>query len=89
MMRKLGRVLHLTKSGHLIVASEISEIPRQNLEVFDDKLKVVGKIYDIIGPIKSPFISIKIDPAYRNPEKIINKYVYIISLSTRRYKSWI
>lgn len=87
MMKKLGRVLHLTKSGHLIVASEVSELPHQNLEVFDDKLKVVGKIYDIIGPVKTPFISIKINPEYRNPEKIINKYVYIISLPSRRYKS--
>ncbi len=86
-MKKLGKVLHVTKSGHLIVASEVSEIPHQNLEVFDDKLKVVGKIYDIIGPVKSPFISIKINPDYRNPEKIVNKYVYIISLPTRRYKS--
>lgn len=85
-MKKLGKVLQVTRTGHLIVKPEDSDIPHQSLEVFDDKLKVVGKIYDIIGPVQSPFISIKINPSYRNPEKIIDKYVYIISLPSRRSK---
>ncbi|MEM3832850.1 MAG: H/ACA ribonucleoprotein complex subunit GAR1 [Thermoprotei archaeon] len=85
-MKKLGRVLRVTKTGHVIVESEDHDIPYQSLEVFDDKLKVIGKIYDIIGPVNSPFISIKLNPNYRNPEKIIDKYVYIISLPSRRSK---
>ncbi|MHA1895131.1 MAG: H/ACA ribonucleoprotein complex subunit GAR1, partial [Candidatus Helarchaeota archaeon] len=56
-MKKLGKVLHVSAQNRIIVKSEknVSDI---GADVINKELKIIGKIFDIFGSIKSPYISI-------------------------------
>ncbi|MFZ0628073.1 MAG: hypothetical protein WAM16_02085 [Nitrososphaeraceae archaeon] len=58
-MEKIGEIIHLAKSGRLIV--KIEEKANHNLigqALTDDKGTKVGKIIELIGSIKSPYASV-------------------------------
>ena len=81
-MRKLGRVRALTPSKNMIVKSE--QAPRIGAEVIDENLNIVGKVFDIIGPVSAPYAVIK--PTIREPAKLLNKPVYLLLSKTTRSK---
>jgi len=54
----LGSILHLSKSNMLIVRGT-RKVPKIGDPVYDDKSRTIGTIYDIIGPVTSPYIVIK------------------------------
>ena len=72
-MEKLGRVLNVTPSKNIIIKS--NKIPKIGVDVVDERLKVVGRIFDIIGPISSPYIVVK--PVIKEPRKIVGEKVYL------------
>jgi RNA-binding protein len=58
-MEKIGAIVHLAKSGRLIV--KIEENITHNLigqSLIDDRGTKVGKIIELIGPVKSPYASV-------------------------------
>jgi RNA-binding protein len=58
-MEKIGEIVHLAKSGRLIV--KVEENINHNLigqPLIDDKGSKVGKIIELIGPVKSPYASV-------------------------------
>ncbi len=58
-MEKIGEIVHLAKSGRLIV--KVEENIKHNLigqSLIDDKGSKVGKIIELIGPVKSPYASV-------------------------------
>ncbi|HEX69237.1 H/ACA RNA-protein complex protein Gar1 [Candidatus Bathyarchaeota archaeon] len=81
-MQRLGRVLHVTPSMNIIVKSET--IPKLGQTVVDENLKVVGKVFDIIGPTSSPYVTIK--PSIKEPRKLANKKLYVIPSKRRKEK---
>jgi len=57
-MKFLGNISHLSNSGRLIARS--SQSPPSGAFVFNkDKMKI-GKVLDVFGPTKEPYISIGI-----------------------------
>ncbi len=79
-MQRLGRVLNVTPSQNLIAKTE--KTPKIGLTVVDENLKVIGKVFDIIGPVSAPYAVIK--PAVRDPERVVNKQVYLLLSKERR-----
>ena len=80
-LQRLGKVLHVTPSQNIVVT--IDKTPKIGSAVVDEKLKVVGKIFDIIGPASSPYVVVK--PAIKEPEKLTNKQLYsLLSKKDRR-----
>jgi RNA-binding protein len=73
-LQKLGRVRALTPSKNIIVKSE--QAPRIGSEVVDENLNIVGKVFDIIGPISSPYAVVK--PTIREPAKLLDKQLYLL-----------
>jgi len=73
-LQRLGRVLNVTPSQNVVVKADKS--PRIGSAVVDENLKVVGKIFDIIGPVSSPYAVVK--PAVKEPEKLTNKQLYLL-----------
>ena len=58
-MEKIGEIVHLAKSGRLIV--KVEENINHNLigqSLIDDEGSKVGKIIELIGPVKSPYASV-------------------------------
>ncbi len=75
-MRRLGKVLHLSKSGNLIVRLDAAEIPREGAKVADYKLLRVGVINGILGPVKSPFVSVQ--PSIERAGTFSGRVLYLL-----------
>jgi len=80
-LQRLGRVLSVTPSQNVIV--KIDKAPKLGSAVIDESLKVVGKVFDIVGPVSSPYAVIR--PSIKDPEKLANRQLYI--LPSRRERS--
>ena len=78
-MQRLGKVLHVTPSKNIV--ARIHKIPKMGAIIIDEKLKVVGKIFDIVGPISSPYAIIR--PASEKSEKLVNKQLYLATSKKR------
>ena len=72
-MQRLGRILNVTPSQNIVVKTE--KTPKIGSTVIDENLKVVGKVFDIIGPVSSPYAIVK--PTIKETEKLINKQLYL------------
>ena len=58
-MRRLGKVLHLSKSGNLLLRLEQYPVPMIGAQVCDYKIRSVGVVNNILGPVKTPYVSVK------------------------------
>jgi len=58
-LRRLGKVLHVSESGNLILRLEQSPVPEIGSQVCDYKLKRLGIVNNILGPVKGPYVSVK------------------------------
>jgi len=81
-LQRLGRVLSVTPSQNMVVKT--SEAPKTGSTVVDENLKIIGKVFDVIGPVSSPYAVIK--PSIRNPERLAEKQLYLL-LSKNRSKN--
>ena len=79
-MQRLGKVSNVTPSRNMVVKTENS--PKMGFEVVDENLNVVGKVFDIIGPVSAPYAVIK--PSIKEPEKLLNKPLYLLLSKTKR-----
>ncbi|MBS7655334.1 hypothetical protein KEJ50_02390 [Candidatus Bathyarchaeota archaeon] len=75
-MKRLGKILHASKSRSLIVKLEKPNPPKLGSKIFDEKLKEIGVVTDVFGPSTSPYISIK--PLSSKIENYIGKVVYAL-----------
>jgi len=64
---------------------KVENIPRIGETVVDENLKPVGKVFDILGPVSSPYAAIR--PTIRDPEKLVNRPVYVIPSKRRKEKN--
>jgi RNA-binding protein len=56
LIQKVGVVLHLAKSGRLIVKANIANITVGTI-LYDIKGKRVAKVAEVFGPVKEPYLS--------------------------------
>lgn len=57
-MKFLGNISHISNSGKLIARS--SETPPSGAFIFNKDKHKIGKVSDVFGPTKNPYISIKL-----------------------------
>lgn len=79
-LRRLGKPLHISATQNLILRAE-SQTPRVGETVFSDKLKPVGIVFDIFGPVSKPYISIK---PYAGKSSSLKQILYTRSSKSRR-----
>jgi RNA-binding protein len=79
-LQKLGRVINLTPSQNLVVKTE--KAPKIGSAVVDESLKSIGKVFDVIGPVTSPYAVVR--PAVKEPEKLAGKQLYLLSSERAR-----
>jgi len=79
-LQKLGKVRALTPSKNIIVKTE--KAPKIGENVVDENLKVVGKVFDIIGPVSAPYAVIK--PTVKDPSSLVSRPVYLLLSKTKR-----
>ena len=81
-LQRLGKVSNVTPSRNMVVKTE--NPPKIGFEVVDENLNVVGSIFDIVGPVSAPYAIVK--SSIREPEKLVNKPVYLLLSKTKRSK---
>lgn len=78
-MRRLGRVLHVSSmTGNLIVKAKIT--PKIGEKVYDGQLKPVGFVFDVFGPVESPYVAVK--PL--NPQAETVKTLFLLDSKRRK-----
>jgi len=81
-LQRLGRVFNLTPSQNIVI--KLDKIPKIGNPVVDENLKTVGKVFDIIGPVSSPYAVVK--PTVREPDKLAGKQLYMLLSKKERSK---
>ncbi len=75
-------MLHISSSKNIIV--KIENTPKIGETVVDENLKTVGEVFDIFGPVSSPYAAVK--PKISKLEFLANKVLYVLP-SKREGKS--
>ncbi|MDF1537411.1 MAG: Gar1/Naf1 family protein [Candidatus Thorarchaeota archaeon] len=73
-MRRLGKVLQVTKRGSVIVQTDKS--PPIGAKVVDKQAQPIGIIQDVFGPVNNPYVSIR-SKNHEKSLKLINQIVYL------------
>ena len=81
-MQRLGKALNVTPSQNVVV--KVDKTPQIGSIVVDEKLKGVGKVFDIIGPVSAPYAIVK--PTIKEPAKLTNKQLYLLLSKKERGK---
>lgn len=58
-MERICKVLHITSDKNIILKTE--NPVRIGDKIVDKNLKPIGKVFDIFGPVSSPYVSVKTD----------------------------
>jgi RNA-binding protein len=59
-MRRLGKVLHVSKRGSLILRTDKTPPIGPKALVLDKEARTIGTILDVFGPVKNPYVSIRV-----------------------------
>lgn len=71
-MQRLGVAVHVSKSGYIVV--QLSRVPRIGDKVYDQNLKRIGVVKDVVGPVSNPFALVK--PEKPHPLDVSGKPLY-------------
>lgn len=72
-LSEVGTVLHLARSGRLIVRAS-SQVPDGTFLV-DEKGRRAGRVMETIGPVSSPYLSVQ--PGTERIERIVGTKLFI------------
>lgn len=75
-MRRLGKVLHISNRGSIIIRTEKTPPVGRQAIVMDKKAQEVGTIIDVFGPVKFPYVAIKPNRGY-DPQKLVGQMIYL------------
>ena len=82
-MLAIGKVVKVTRDGKLIVKAEA--VPKLGAQVYDSSANIVGLVYDIIGPVTSPYVVVKVtSPRIQQPGYLVNRLLYASEVSRRK-----
>ena len=84
-LQRIGRVLHISSGGNAILKVETP--PRIGDKVVDKKMKSVGRIFDVFGPVSSPYVSVETN--LQDPDRLVDCFLYAVpslKLGKRRRK---
>ena len=79
-MQRLGRALYISPNRNVII--KVETVPKIGEKVVDENLKLIGKVFDVFGPVSSPYVAVK--PSIQKPEKLTNRVLYVFPSKRRR-----
>jgi len=82
-LQRIGCVLHVSTTKNMILKAE--SIPRIGDRVVDEKLNGVGTVFDVFGPVSSPYVAVR--PSVEEPSLFVDHVLYAVpSFELRREK---
>lgn len=90
-MKRLGTALHVVQKrlivrGELVDGSE-TEVPRVNSSVVDQKRTRIGRVFDIFGPVKHPYIIVRPNKGI-DATAHVGKKLYVEEKTSGRDGKW-
>ena len=73
-MQRIGRALHISSNKNIIL--KVENPPKFNDKVVDKNLRSVGTVFDIFGPVSSPYVSVKTD--VKEPQSLVGHVLYAV-----------
>jgi len=64
----------MSPSKNVIV--KVENTPKIGETVVDENLRQIGEVFDIFGPVSSPYAAVK--PKITKPEVLVNKVLYVL-----------
>lgn len=80
-MQRIGTVLHVSSNRHMILKAE--NLPRIGDQVVDENLKPVGTVFDVFGPVSSPYVAVR--PSVEEPNRFVSRILYSVPSSRVRF----
>jgi len=74
-LQRIGRALHISSNKNLILKAR--NLPKLGDKVVDENLMSIGKVFDIFGPVSSPYVSIR--PTVEEPHRFVGHILYAAS----------
>jgi len=82
-LQRIGYVLHVSSTKNMILKAE--NIPRIGDRVVDENLNSVGTVFDVFGPVSSPYVAVR--PSVEEPSLFVDHVLYAVpSFELRREK---
>ncbi len=79
----LGKVVKVTRDGKLVVRAEA--VPKLGAQVYDSSANAVGVVHDVIGPVSSPYVVVKVtSPRIRDPAYLLDRLLYATEAAKKR-----
>jgi RNA-binding protein len=73
-LKRLGTALHVVQNRMILRGEPVKgnerDIPKANSAVVDQNRKIIGRVFDIFGPVLHPYIIVR-------PNKGINAAVHV------------
>jgi RNA-binding protein len=82
-LERIGCVLHVSSTKNMILKAE--NLPHVGDKVVDETLKQVGTVFDVFGPVSSPYVAVR--PSVEEPNLFVDHVLYAVpSFELRREK---
>jgi len=82
-LQRIGSVFHVSSTKNMIIKAE--NLPHIGDRVVDENLRNAGTVFDVFGPISSPYVAVR--PSVDEPSLFIGHVLYAVpSLRLRREK---
>jgi len=62
---------------------KVEKVPKIGETVVDENLRPIGKVFDLFGPVSSPYAAIK--PTTQEPKRLTNATLYVLPSKRRKY----
>ena len=76
LLRRLGKVLHISKRGSIILRTDKTPPIGSRSVVLDKKAQEVGTNIDVFGPVKEPYVAVRPRNDF-DPSKLVGQMLYL------------
>ena len=64
-IKKLGFIVHFSDIGNAIIYNP-AKLPKIGSNVVNENMEHIGNVFDIFGPVKKPYVSVKLKPQFKD-----------------------
>ncbi len=64
-IKKLGSIVHFSDIGNAIIYNP-GKLPKIGSNVVNENMEHIGNVFDIFGPVKKPYVSVKLKPQFKD-----------------------
>jgi RNA-binding protein len=75
-LRRLGKVLHISKRGSIILRTDRTPPVGSRSIVLNKKAQEIGTIIDVFGPVKEPYVAIRPKRDF-DTSKLVGQMLYL------------